>query len=142
VASDGVRTHYGRGYFRETRTNGKNMPSRESKKRTWDEFVEASVKTSQRLGSIKISTKLALDIITKLGESETTGGSETGDKCCKCRRLGESIDSESLTKPVSKAKLLLRSIKGEIRDLDRDFNQLFEEGLAQYSMRSSYDLKI
>lgn len=134
VASGEVRTHHDGGYDGETRASGKNVMGGESEKRTWDEFVEGSVKTSKKLANITTAIELALDIIAELGDSEITDKSQIGEEHegCKRRRLGEFVKDPQ----ISKAKLLLRFTQKEIRDLELDFDRLLEEGFAQYSVLS------
>lgn len=136
VASGEVGTHHDGECDGETRASGENAMSGESGKRTLDEFVEASAKTSKNLEDITIAIELALHIITELGDSENTDESHVGEgnRGYKCCRLSESVGGQSsVLKQIS--RFLCFTQKG-IRDLKLDFDQLSEEGFAQYCVLS------
>lgn len=131
MAGGEARTHHDGGCDGETRANGEKVTSRESGKRTLDEFGEASVKTSNNLTDIRTAIEFVLDTITELEHSENTdeGHIGAGDRGCKRRRLSESVEVQ-----ISQSKLLLRSTREKLRDLPLDFDQLLEEGFARYSV--------
>lgn len=107
-----------------------------SRKRTLDEFVEASVATSKNIESITVAIELALDTINEFDVADSSDESHIGEEngCSKRCRLTAPIKGQySASQRITNVKLLLRFTREKIRDLNLEFDQLSEEAFTQHS---------